>query len=174
MILGKYIKKRRDAMYCVSTDFDMPKKSEIVIESDFRSDQSAFHIETVVAIEVMVVTDSTKTEGGGELLSSLPSDTGTEHHCKSLWSVEQCEVTSQIDKQRELLADGATHVTDVGFEEQGICGEATNTAKIVFSTQGDLPLFVNAVTNFRGDRDFSVVLFNSSANTATNPHLSID
>ena len=131
----------------------------------------------------MIVTSEAETEGSGKLLSSLPCNTRTEAQCPTS-CINQTEITSQISKQRELLADGATHVTDVRLKGQDVGGVgkliteqicSLVLSETITSAESDLPLVIDDITNFRIDVKASVVLINCSTDTAADPPtLSVD
>ena len=118
MILCKY--KKNVETQCIASlrYYNNIKILEIVIDTDFRSNKEAIHHKAVVAraFVVVVIASIAKTESSGKLLSSLPSDTRTQHDCITFTSIKQFEVTSQIHEQRELLSDGTTHIADIGFK----------------------------------------------------------
>ena len=136
-------------------------------------------------IEAMVVTGETETESCCELFSSLPCDTGTEAHSPTFF-VNQADITSQIQEQRELLANGATHVTDVRLKGQFVGNvnivfssrkksRSYHTIEAVASTKSNLPLIIDDVTNFRVDVKSCVVFINLTTDTAADPPtLSVD
>ena len=143
---------------------------EIVVQSDLRSSQVAIQQESIGAIEVMVVTDFSEAESGSELFGGLPCDTRLECHGIVTGIVKQTEVAAEVHEQRELLTDGATHVTDIGLKGQRVdvaCG------KTIVSTKSDLPFVVDHITHFRSDGEMSVVLLDASSKAATNPYLCV-
>ena len=151
-------KKNRDAIKMTSLHILLIQiKLQIVIDSDARASQSALQQETVGAIDVVVVTDLAETEGGSEfaVFTGFPGNTGLDGHSVGALSVEQTEVTAEVGKQEELLADGAASVTDVGFQEQGVGlnlgSKNFHLIVTVIGTQSDGPLVVDAVADFRGE-----------------------
>lgn len=157
---------------------------EAVVESDFRSEGFAIQIETIVlAIETVVVAGKSEAEGSGESFGSSPSDTGTEGQSpthgvfSAVNRVAQIEVTSQIQEQGELLADGATHVTNVRLKGQFVDCQFFLLAhnfelvlgEAVASTQSNGPMVVDVVANFRSDAELGVVLVKLGVDAATNP-----
>jgi len=123
----------------------------------------------------MIITGKAKTEGCSELFSSCPSNTGIEAHCPT-GSVNQTEITSQIHEERELLADGAAHVTDIGFKGKIVSCNSSQSlvlCKTILYTESDLPLVIDDIAGFRIHTEMHVVVINLGTDTATNPNLGV-
>ncbi len=100
----------------------------------------------------MVKSEISETESSGEFLSSLPSNTGAEENAVCTFGIQQTEVTSKVNKQRELVTDSTTHITDVGFKDQCVSRNTTSFGKSIVSTKSEGQRCVrNHVTNFRSD-----------------------
>ena len=150
---------------------------EAVVESNFRSEGLAIQIESIGAIETMVVASESEAEGSGESFSSGPEDTGTEGHCPAS-GVDQTEITSQVHEQGEFLTNGTTNITNVGLEAQTVSGNSLAQKvlvldEVVIGAKGNGPFVVDVVTNFRSDGELGVVVKNSGTYTAADPSLGI-
>lgn len=156
-------------------------KLQIVIDSDAGASQGALQQEAVGAIDVVVITDLAETEGGSEfaIFARFPSNTGLNGHSVSTIGIEQSDVTAEVGKQEELVADGAARVADVRLQEQGVGrliakNVILKLVKLIIDTQSDGPLVVDAVANFRGKREGSVVFLDLSTDVVqTNPNLGV-
>ena len=163
---------------------------EAIIESDFRSEGFAIQKESIgqnstifIFIETTVVASESETESSGELIGSSPSNARTEAHSPThgvfsgVDHVTKIEVTGQIQEQRELVADGATHITDVRLKGQVVDLHFVlfaqkfklGLSETVASTQSNGPMVVDVVTNFRSDAEMGVVLVEGSVDTTANP-----
>ena len=92
-------------------------KLQIVIDSDARASQGTLQQEAVGTIDVVVITDLAETESSSKfaVVARFPGNTGLEGHSISAFRIQQTKVTAKVDKQEELVADGAARVTDVGL-----------------------------------------------------------
>ena len=125
----------------------------------------------------MVVTDFCEAESGSELLSGLPCDTGLERHGIVACVVKQTEVAAEVHEQRELLTDGATHVTDVRLQSQRVGGDSLfenlGLIETVASAKSHLPMVVDHVTHLRSDGETRGILLNACTEAATDPNLCV-
>ena len=140
-----------------------------------RSSEIAVHDKSIVAraFEIVVIASETKTECSRELVSGLPSNTRTEHHSITV-TVDNTEIATKVDKQREFLSDGATNIADVRFKIKLIIGaKSTNVHKGVVSTQSQLPLIVDHVTNFRGKFNSEGAFFGLCTDATADPNLCV-
>ena len=138
--------------------------------------------EAVGAVDVVVITDLAETEGSRELIGGSPSNTGLNGHSVSALGVEQGDVTAEVGKQEELVADGAASVTEVRLEEQGVHGIRNGSTEnfhlglvvVVINAESKAPLLVEVVADFRGKTKSGVILFNLGTDViATNPKLGV-